>query len=70
MNTWLKNTDTVDIDAKCLGVTTLGYENRGLHIQIRHNGDKRLFEAACKIANVIEKALNEANIKLPKPSAK
>lgn len=58
-----KNTDTVDIDAKSLGVSAysreLDLKDRGLCIQIRHNGDKELFEKACRMVEVITKALND-----------
>lgn len=55
-----KNTDSVDIAAKSIGVHCgENLDNRGLCIQIRHNGNKELFEKACKMAEVIVKALNE-----------
>jgi len=58
---FIKSTDNVDIAAKSIGIHTMeGLDNRGLHIQIRHNGDKELFEKACKMAEIIVKALNEA----------
>lgn len=53
------NTDSVDIDAKCIGldvqygkVTEL-HTNRGLHIQIRHNRDQATFEEANRVARLI-----------------
>lgn len=55
-----QNTDTVDIDQKCLGVSPIysGPEtnNRGLHIQIRHNGDKATYEKAIEIQKLITAA--------------
>ncbi|HEY0749559.1 MAG TPA: hypothetical protein VGD26_00310 [Chitinophagaceae bacterium] len=55
-----KSTDTVDIAAKSIGIHTMeSFDNRGLCIQIRHNGDKRLFDLANEIAEKIVKALNE-----------
>jgi len=63
------NTDTVDIDAKSLGVHPMpGFNNRGLCIQIRHNRNKELFDIANKMAKIIQKALNDAN--LPAPAEK
>jgi hypothetical protein len=60
---FLATTDTVDIAAKSVGIHTMnGLDNRGLCIQIRHNGDKELFEKANKIAEIITKVLNEAGI--------
>jgi hypothetical protein len=58
------NTDTVDIDAKCLGLSTWVpgdstnelNSNRGLHIQIRHNRDKATFEAANQLSRLISMA--------------
>ena len=58
------NTDSVDIDQKCSGVDcwvngdslSLLNTNRVLHIQIRHNKDKKTFECANKIANLISAA--------------
>ena len=67
-----KNTDATDIDAACIGldidfasratdtlelfrrVTTR--ENRGLHLQIRHNRNPLGFEAACHAADLIAAA--------------
>lgn len=64
-----KNTDTIDIDAKSIGVTTFSYPNRGLSIQIRHNREKELFKTANEMASFIAASLNEAielgTIKLP-----
>jgi hypothetical protein len=57
---FIKNTDTIDINAKSLGVHPLdGFNDRGLCIQIRHNGDPGLFRLANKISEVIVEALNE-----------
>lgn len=58
------NTDSVDIDQKCLGLrvsldndnTNLMYDNRGLHIQIRHNRDKNTFEAANQLTKLLTAA--------------
>lgn len=55
------NTDSVDINSKCLGVDvwvpgdslSLLNMNRGLHIQIRHNGDKNTFEVANELSRLI-----------------
>jgi hypothetical protein len=53
------NTDTVDIDAQCIGAsvlygkTTELHNKRGLHIQIRHNRDKKTFEEANRILRFI-----------------
>ncbi len=58
---FVKCTDNVDIEADSLGISPMkGLENRGLCIQIRHNGDKELFEKACKMVEIIVHALNEA----------
>jgi hypothetical protein len=55
-----RNTDTVDIAAKSLGISNnQSHKDRGLTIQIRHNKDKELFKEACKIQEVIVNALNE-----------
>jgi len=57
------NTDAVDIDNKSLGVSNdLSLDNRGLNINIKHNGNREQFELACKIQAIIVKALNEAGI--------
>jgi len=56
-----QNTDAVDIDAKCLGISAwvdgdsqnLLNSNRGLHIQIRHNGNKETFDAATQLSRLI-----------------
>lgn len=54
------NTDTVDIAAKSLGISTdQSLDDRGLKIQIRHNGNKELFEKACRMAQIITEALNK-----------
>jgi hypothetical protein len=56
------NTDNVDIDQKSLGLSVT-YEpmrevndNRGLHVQIRHNNDKLTYE----LANQLRKLLTAA----------
>jgi hypothetical protein len=59
-----KNTDTVDIDAQCIGLSAWQIEDstnqlnskRGLNIQIRHNNQKDVFEAASELANIIATA--------------
>ena len=56
-----KNTDGVDIDQKCLGISAwvIGDStnelntNRGLHIQVRHNRDKDTFKAASELVNLL-----------------
>jgi hypothetical protein len=62
------NTDTVDIVAKSIGISSSGsFDDRGLKIQIRHNGDKELFRLANEMAQKIVKALNgELEEKHPK----
>lgn len=69
MKTFVNNTDTVDIRAESLGVSSFGYDNRGLSIQIRHNRDKALFQAANEMSKIITEALNQAvadgRLKLP-----
>ena len=60
------NTDTVDIESKCLGLSAwiegdsvkLLNTNRGLHTQIRHNGDKATFEAANRVSARIVACVN------------
>jgi hypothetical protein len=60
-----KNTDTVDIAAKSLGISNdQGLDNRGLHIQIKHNGKHG--DIAERISTVIVNALNEADLLLDK----
>ena len=60
-------TDSVDIDQKCLGISPWRpsipsdvsdhiHKNRGLHIQIRHNGDKQTFAQANDRARLITSA--------------
>lgn len=59
-----KNTDNVDIEQKSVGLDcwiegdsqNLLNTNRGLHIQIRHNGNKDTFEAANDVAKLIANA--------------
>lgn len=70
MGKFYQNTDTVDIGAQSTGVHLgLGYINRGLCIQIKHNRVKELGEASNLMAQIIVKALNEAiekgELKLP-----
>lgn len=56
-----QNTDGYDISEKCAGVDVGGsYADRGLHIQIRHNGDKQLVDCSLEIAAIITKAINKA----------
>lgn len=61
------NTDTVDIDDKCIGLSPRRstiprdvaehiHANRGLHIQIRHNGDAQAFAQANELARLIAAA--------------
>ncbi len=61
------NTDTIDIDQKCLGLSVyLPSEpielrdhiakNRGLKIQIKHNRDDRTFSEATSLASLIKAA--------------
>lgn len=65
------NTDTVDIDAKCIGVHSWnGLDNRGLGIQIRHNKDPQLFKLANQMAKIIAEALNAAKLPAPVKEAK
>ena len=60
----ITNTDNVDIDAKCVGVSawvsgdsvSALNSNRGLHIQIRHNRDKATYLAANELAQLIAAA--------------
>jgi hypothetical protein len=58
------NTDTVDISQKCLGISPTNdaipsdvrdyiHSDRGLHIQIRHNGNKQAVEQAKAISRII-----------------
>lgn len=55
-----KSTDSVDIAAKSIGVKSMqSFDDRGLCIQIRHNGDKELFEKANTMAEIIVQVLNE-----------
>ena len=62
-----KNTDSTDIDQKCIGldasrafipadVRSHVHKNRGLHIQIRHNGDKQTFARASAVCDLIAAA--------------
>ena len=62
-----KNTDSIDVQQKCIGMnitrTTWPIDvrdhlrtNRGLHLQIRHNGDKQTFGQANEVANLISAA--------------
>jgi len=68
---FIRNTDTVDIDARCLGISpSPGFKSRGLHIQIRHNRTS-LFQTASDVQAIILRALNEAiatgELSLPEP---
>jgi len=57
------NTDTIDMANKSLGVSnSLGLDDRGLKISIRHNGDKATFEVACRLQEIIVQALNELEL--------
>lgn len=57
---WYPNTDTVDISARSIGIHLLnGPDNRGLCIQIRHNGERDLLKKATEMANLITALLNE-----------
>ena len=60
MNKFYIGTDSVDIDARSLGVHGPGYDSRGLCIQIRHNYDKDLFLTAAIMQDIIVDALNHA----------
>ena len=56
---FMKNTDTIDIQNKAIGVHTInGLDNRGLCISINHNGKKEQFDIANEMASVITHALN------------
>jgi hypothetical protein len=62
-----KNTDGIDIQQKCLGISVFSKtknvnNSRGLHIQIRHNGDEATYKEAMKIQKIIEKALNNKEV--------
>lgn len=54
-----RNTDTVDIDAKCIGISAdIGKvsdlnNNRGLKVQIRHNKDQATYDAANQLASLL-----------------
>jgi hypothetical protein len=58
------NTDAVDIEQKCLGIDvwvpgdslSLLNTNRGLHTQIKHNGNKDTFNAACELQKLLSAA--------------
>ena len=61
----VNNTDSRDIDEKSLGLSVdtsmerVGnsiYNDRGLHVQIRHNKNKKTFERACQLAKLIAAA--------------
>ena len=63
----VNNTDNVDIDAKCIGLSprrdTIPQDvwdhiatNRGLHVQIRHNKDPQAFGQANELARLIATA--------------
>jgi hypothetical protein len=61
---WVENnTDSIDIEDKCLGMDILienvdkkVYYNRGLHVQIKTNRDKKTFEQAVKITHLFSAA--------------
>ncbi len=59
INRITNNTDSRDIDEKCLGLdvclgeTSKLHTNRGLHIQIRHNRDKATYLAANEVAKLL-----------------
>lgn len=68
-STWKisNNTDSVDIASKCIGldprrntiprdVADHIHRNRGLHIQIRHNGDAQTFAQANDLAKLLRAA--------------
>jgi hypothetical protein len=56
---YYKNTDTVDIGNKQLGISNNRMlDNRGLHITIQHNGDKELIDEACVLQTLIVEFLN------------
>jgi hypothetical protein len=58
---FFQNTDTVDIAAKSVGIScNQMLDDRGLHIQIKHNGTH--FKIANKMAKIIVDALNEFKI--------
>lgn len=61
------NTDTVDIDQKCIGLDVQSKTwsrdvrdhlktNRGLHIQIKHNQNPQTFAQANEVSNLIAAA--------------
>jgi hypothetical protein len=56
------NTDAVDIDSKCLGLSVILENdsevpnNRGLHVQIRHNRDRETFEIASHMSKLFASA--------------
>lgn len=61
------NTDSTDIDQQCIGLdatrTTFPkdvaehiHQNRGLHVQIRHNRDRQTFSQANELARLIAAA--------------
>lgn len=61
------NTDSIDIDQKCIGLSPRResipsdvaehiHSNRGLHIQIRHNEDAQTFAQANDLAKLIHAA--------------
>ncbi len=52
------NTDSVDINALSLGIDAASLEsdlsrNRGLHIQVKHNGDSPTFKAATALQDLL-----------------
>ena len=56
---WYQSTDNIDISAHSIGIhNTRMLPERGLHIQIRHNGDVELFIRANELAELIAAFLN------------
>ena len=73
MKKWMVNTDTVDIDAKSIGIKCFDasddteiLDNRGLSIQIRHNGRYATGLYATRMAEIIANALNDNPITFTK----
>jgi hypothetical protein len=62
------NTDSVDIEAKAIGLH-VSYDrpsdlhtNRGLHIQIRHNRDKATFKEANRVAKEVSEGIKALDL--------
>ncbi len=59
-----KNTDTVDMRQKCLGLSVVAldcpcgdiYDDRGLHVQIRHNTTLITYDLASEVSSLIAAA--------------